>query len=67
MENRNMSRLEPENHHIFSSDSGELYVVPLGPPPVNGESTVRLISSDDEQIAIAQKQFNCYAKQEHLP
>ncbi len=66
MENRNMSRLEPEDHHIFSSDSGELYAVPLGPPPVHGEFTVRLISSDDERIATAQKRFNCYAKQEYL-
>ncbi len=66
MENRNMSRLDPEDYNIFS-DSGELYAVPLGSPPVHGEFTVTVLNSDDEQIATAQKRFNCYAKEEYLP
>ncbi|ERH01074.1 MAG: hypothetical protein J07HN6_02706 [Halonotius sp. J07HN6] len=66
MENRNMSRLDPEDYNIFS-DSGELYAVPLGSPPVHGEFTVTVLNSNDEQIATAQKRFNCYAKEEYLP
>jgi hypothetical protein len=66
MENRNMSRLETEDYDIFS-DSGELYAVPLGSPPVHGEFTVAMLNSDGEQIATAQTRFNCYAKEEYLP
>jgi hypothetical protein len=67
MHNRGMSSLDPEDYSVFGSSSGELYAVPLGPPPVHGEYTVSLISSDAEQIATARLRFNCYAEEGTLP
>lgn len=67
MDNRDMSRLEPEDYDIFTADSGALYAVPLGPPPVHGEFTARLIGADGEQLATARLRFNCYAKDGNLP
>lgn len=65
--NRGMSSLDPEDHSLFGSSSGELYAVPLGSPPVHAEYNVSLISSEDEQIATASVQFNCYADDGSLP
>ena len=62
MDNQEMSSLDPSDYAIFASSSGALYSVPLGTPPVHGEFTVSLIGSNGEQIATANKRFNCYAK-----
>jgi hypothetical protein len=67
MDNREMSGLDPEDYPVFGSDSGELYAVTLGPPPVHGEYTVSLISADGERIATARARFNCYAEDGTLP
>jgi hypothetical protein len=67
MSNREMSSLDPEDYSVFGSSSGELYAVPLGPPPVHGEYTVSLTNPDAEQIATARLRFNCYAENGTLP
>lgn len=67
IENRGMSSLDPEDYSVFGSGSGELYAVPLGPPPIHGEYTVSLISSDADQLATARLRFNCYAEDGTLP
>ena len=67
IENRGMSSLEPDDYSVFGSGSGELYAVPLGPPPIHGEYTVSLISSDADQLATARLRFNCYAEDGTLP
>ena len=67
MNDRGMSSLDPEDYPVFGSSSGELYAVPLGPPPVHGEYTVSLVSSEGEQIATTSLRFNCYAEDGTLP
>lgn len=67
MSNRGMSSLDPEDYSVFGSSNGELYAVPMGPPPVHGEYTVSLIDSDAEQIATTSLRFNCYAENGALP
>ncbi|MFC7021260.1 MULTISPECIES: hypothetical protein [Haloarcula] len=67
MSNRGMSSLDPEDYPVFGSSSGELYAVPLGPPPVHGEYTVSLMGSEGEQIATTRLRFNCYAEDGTLP
>lgn len=67
MSNREMSSLDPEDHSVFGSSRGELYAVPLGPPPVHGAYTVSLIGSDADHIATARLRFNCYAEDGRLP
>jgi hypothetical protein len=67
MGNREMSSLDPAEYPVFGSTGGELYAVPLGPPPVHGEYTAALISSDGEQVATASIRFNCYAEGGTLP
>ena len=67
IENRGMSSLEPEDYSVFRSGRGELYAVPLGQPPIHGEYTVSLISSDADQVATASLRFNCYAENGTLP
>ena len=67
MDNRNMSSLDPSDYPIFDPESGALYSVPLGPPPIHGEFTVTLISSNGEQIATAETRFNCYADDGAFP
>ena len=62
-----MSELEAEDYSTFGSSSGELYAVPLGPPPIHGEYTVSLVNPDAEQIATASLRFNCYAEDGTLP
>jgi hypothetical protein len=65
--NRGMSSLDPEDYSVFGSSSGELYAIPLGPPPVHGEYTVSLTNPDAEHIATASLRFNCYAENGTLP
>lgn len=67
MHNRGMSSLDPDDYAVFGSRSGELYAVPLGPPPVHGEYTVSLVSSDGDRVATARLRFNCYAADGRLP
>ena len=67
MDNRNMSSLDPNDYPIFDPESGALYSVPLGPPPIHGEFTVTLIGSNGEQIATAETRFNCYAEDGAFP
>ncbi len=67
MTDRGMSSLDPEDYSVFGSSRGELYAVPLGPPPVHGEYTASLMSSEGEQLATASLRFNCYAEDGTLP
>jgi hypothetical protein len=67
MDNREMSSLDPEDDPVFGSDSGELYAVPLGPPPVHGEYTVSVVGPDGEPLATARTRINCYAENGELP
>ncbi|SFL56212.1 hypothetical protein SAMN04487950_4225 [Halogranum rubrum] len=67
LSNRGMSSLDPDDYSVFSSDSGELYAVQLGPPPVHGEYTVSLVDPDDEPTATVTLRFNCYTNSEELP
>lgn len=65
--NRELSSLDPDEYGVFASGDGELYAVPLGPPPVHGEYTVSLVDPNDERIATARVRFNCYAQDGDLP
>ena len=67
MDNRGMSSLDPEDYSVFGSSSGELYAIPLGPPPIHGEYIVSLISPDADRLATARLRFNCYAEDGTLP
>jgi hypothetical protein len=66
-DNREMSRLSAEEHPVVSADGGELYAVPLGPPPVHGDLVVSLVTPDGGRIARAELRFNCYAYDGDLP
>ncbi|MFB6080469.1 MAG: hypothetical protein ABEJ81_05685 [Haloferacaceae archaeon] len=46
---------------------GELYAVPLGPPPVHGALSVSLVAPAGDGIATAEVRFNCYATDGSLP
>jgi hypothetical protein len=67
LNNRAMSRLDPADYAVFGSDSGELYAVPLGHPPVHGEYTVSLVNPETDRIETASLRFNCYADDGTLP
>jgi hypothetical protein len=67
MDDRGMSRLDPDDYSIFTSEGGELYAVPLGPPPVHGDFTVSLVDPTAEPIANASIRFNCYSYDGSLP
>jgi hypothetical protein len=62
-----MNRLTQDDFPVLSSEDGELYGVPLGPPPVHGEFTVSLITPDGETIATSTTRFNCYSHDGSLP
>ncbi|EJN57107.1 hypothetical protein HSB1_44930 [Halogranum salarium B-1] len=47
-----MSSLDPDDYSVFSSDSGELYAVQLGPPPVHGEYTVLWSTPTTNQLRL---------------
>ena len=66
-DNRGMSRLDTDEFSILGSDSGEVYALPLGRPPVHGAYTVSLITESGESVATATKRFNCYAYDGSLP
>lgn len=61
LSDRDMSRLDPDDYSVFASSSGELYAVPLGPPPVHGEYTVSLTGQNAEAVETSSLRFNCYA------
>lgn len=67
LDDRDMSRLEPDDHSVFGSDSGELYAVPMGPPPIHGEYSVSLVNPDGDPLTTASIRFNCYAEDGKLP
>lgn len=66
-ENRDMNRLDQDDFPVLQSTDGELYAVPLGHPPVHGEFTTSIVSSDDETIASETIRFNCYSEDGSLP
>lgn len=66
-DNRDMNQLSADEYPVFSSTDGELYAVPLGPPPVHGVLTASLVTSDGEQLATETIRFNCYAADGSLP
>ncbi len=66
-DNRDMNRLTQDDFPVLTSEDGELYGVPLGPPPVHGEFTASLVTPDDGTVATATIRFNCYADDGSLP
>ncbi|WP_128478661.1 hypothetical protein [Halorussus pelagicus] len=66
-ENRDMSELDPEDHNIFASNTGELYAIPLGPPPQHGRFTVAAVGPDGDRLNSIEFQFNCYSPDGSLP
>lgn len=67
MNNRAMNRLDPEDYPVLGSEEGELYAVPLGPPPVHGDFQVSLVDAAGETVAVAEIRFNCYSSDGSLP
>jgi len=67
MDNRDMSSLDPEDYSVFGPGDGELFAVPLGPPPVHGEYIVSVSNVDGERIEAERTRFNCYAEDGALP
>jgi hypothetical protein len=65
--NRDMNRLTQDDFPVLNSAEGELYGVPLGPPPVHGEFTASLVSPEEDTIATATTRFNCYSDNGSLP
>jgi hypothetical protein len=66
-DNRDMNRLSQEDHPVLASADGELYAVPLGPPPVHGVFTASLLTPDGDQRAAETVRFNCYSEDGSLP
>lgn len=66
-DNRDMNQLSPDDFPVLASEEGELYGVPLGPPPVHGEFTAFLVSPEGDTIATATTRFNCYSDDGSLP
>lgn len=64
-DNRDMSALEPDIDPYF--DDGELYAVPLGPPPQHGVFELQAVDPDGEVVQTMRYQFNCYASNGELP
>ena len=67
MNNREMSRIDPEDYSVLGSEEGELYAVPLGPPPVHGDFDISLVGSNDVVVVSAELRFNCYSYDGSLP
>jgi hypothetical protein len=67
MDNRDMTRLDPADYPFFEGEGGELYAVPLGPPPVHGEYTVALVGPEGTRRSTLSIRFNCYADDGSLP
>lgn len=64
-DNRYMSETDPA--FPSSIPDGELYAVPLGPPPQHGEYSVELVDADGTVVSNATTRFNCYAWDGELP
>jgi hypothetical protein len=67
MNNRGMSRLAPDDHPVFASNTGELSAVTLGPPPTYGTYAVSLFGETGGPITTARLRLNCYAGEGELP
>jgi hypothetical protein len=65
--NRGMSGLDAENHPVLRSETGEVYAVTLGDPPVHGEVVVSLVDPEGDPITSADLRFNCYSSDGTLP
>ena len=66
MDNREMSDLEPDIKPYFD-ESGELYAVPLGPPPQHGVFDLEVVDPDGEVVQTVHYRFNCYDSDGKLP
>ena len=64
-DNRMMSRLDPADHPKF--DDGELYAVPLGPPPQHAALSVEIVDADGTVRDEGSVRFNCYDYDGDLP
>lgn len=65
-DNRDMSDLDPADHPAIRAD-GELYAVPLGPPPQHGFVDVGVVGADGTVADAASYRFNCYSPDGDLP
>ena len=65
--NRGMSRLDPADFPVFSSEGGELYAVPLGSPPQHGSFEVSLVDPVGDPLETGEIQFNCYSYDGDIP
>lgn len=63
--NRYMSETDP--NFPTSMPDGELYAVPLGPPPQHGDVTVELVDAEGTVTSVSETRFNCYATDGDLP
>lgn len=64
-DNRDMSDLEVDGS--FGSKGGELYAVPLGPPPQHAVLRAESVGSDGNVTDSMTVQFNCYRSDGKLP
>ena len=61
-----MSYLEPAIDPSFDED-GELYAVPLGPPPQHAVFDLEVLDPDGDVIQTVHLEFNCYDANGELP
>ncbi|WP_200840270.1 hypothetical protein [Halorubrum sp. JWXQ-INN 858] len=66
-DNRDMSDLDTDVDPKFSGSDGELYAVPLGPPPQHGDVTVSVVDENGTALSTAEYRFNCYDADGNLP
>lgn len=66
-DNRDMNRLTSDDFPILGSADGELYGIPLGPPPVHNEFTTSIITPGGGAVATETIRFNCYSNDGSLP
>jgi len=65
--NRRMSDLDTDVDPTFGGSNGELYAVPLGPPPQHGEFTVSVVDENGTARSTMEYRFNCYDADGDLP
>lgn len=65
--NRRMSDLDTDVDPKFGGSNGELYAVPLGPPPQHGKFTVSIVDESGAALSTMEYRFNCYAANGDLP
>ena len=65
-DNRDMSDLDTDVDSYFRGD-GELYAVPLGPPPQHAVFDLEVLDPDGEVVQTVHIEFNCYAADGELP